>query len=552
MQSADVNCRTAGDRNALEEFYHQASEGMIFHRDHRILAVNPAASNIFGVSADELIGRGLHEFIEGPEDNFKTDLPRQVTLTNHKGHHLTLRLRTVRGCYEGQNCRLTYVSKSAWLETEKARRLMLAEELWDLYNNNPCGFHVLDRKGLIIQMNDTLLGWLGCRRDDLIGRTLFLDLVCPQSRPVIKRCFAELKRANRKEGVEINLIRADGTRLPAILSATAVRDSEGRFVMCRASVVNISARKQVEIQLCETQEELRRLNQELEGRIAERTRELESTRHELMEAAHQAGMADIASSVLHNVGNILNSVITASHTISKITSGDHLQSMARVNKLLKEVANPSHPKTKQVLDFYELVQELLEKEHDDVVDNNRQVNEQVQLIREVIMAQQSFASAEFQTEELHLEELVEDALKIQAHALQRHHVKVVRDFHKIPLVPVSKFKVIHTLINLVKNAVEAMTDLKTGQRVLTVSILRRGRYVEISITDRGYGIPKENLKAVFTHGFSTKTSGHGFGLHSCANAMAEMGGSIQVESEGFQKGSTFILKFPVKKPRRLP
>ena len=69
----------------------------------------------------------------------------------------------------------------------------------------------------------------------------------------------------------------------------------------------------------------------------------------------------------------------------------------------------------------------------------------------------------------------------------------------------------------------------------------------MEVTDNGEGIPKENLTRIFQHGFTTKKTGHGFGLHSGSNAAREMGGSLNVRSDGTGTGATFILELPLNK-----
>ena len=104
------------------------------------------------------------------------------------------------------------------------------------------------------------------------------------------------------------------------------------------------------------------------------------------------------------------------------------------------------------------------------------------------------------------------------------------------------------LTNLVKNSREAMVAAKhQGQRaVLRISVEQLDTdLMEIRISDNGCGIGPENLDKIFNHGFTTKDQGHGFGLHTCANFMTEMGGTLRAESDGIGKGATFVMRFPL-------
>ena len=113
-------------------------------------------------------------------------------------------------------------------------------------------------------------------------------------------------------------------------------------------------------------------------------------------------------------------------------------------------------------------------------------------------------------------------------------------------VPVVRVKLVHLLINLIKNGVEAMSQIKMDLRMLTISIGQTDKNAMIRIQDVGCGIKPDELEKIFKHGFSTKDGGHGFGLHSCVRAMAEMRGTIRAESEGEGKGATFTLEFPLQ------
>ena len=165
--------------------------------------------------------------------------------------------------------------------------------------------------------------------------------------------------------------------------------------------------------------------------------------------------------------------------------------------------------------------------------------------------QQSFAKVSGAYETLSAVELVENALGINSAAFERHHVRVVREFDETaPPVSVDRHKVLQILINLFGNAKYAM-DAQTDREkrlVIRVAPAAPGR-VEIVVADNGIGISPENLVRIFTHGFTTKEGGHGFGLHSSANAAREIGGSLTARSDGPGHGATFVLELPAAKGR---
>ncbi len=121
-----------------------------------------------------------------------------------------------------------------------------AEEIRDLYNRAPCGYHSLDADGVIVRINDTELDWLGYARADVAGKMKFAELLAPESQARFWESFAPFLKTLEMRDLELELVRKDGTRLPVLVSATAVTDPDGNYVMSRATVYDITARKRAE------------------------------------------------------------------------------------------------------------------------------------------------------------------------------------------------------------------------------------------------------------------------------------------------------------------
>ena len=120
----------------------------------------------------------------------------------------------------------------------------------------------------------------------------------------------------------------------------------------------------------------------------------------------------------------------------------------------------------------------------------------------------------------------------------------------MPVISMDKHKVLQILVNLIRNAKYAMDATARRDKRLTVSIrLNPENFVELSVTDNGIGISRDNLTRIFSHGFTTKRDGHGFGLHSGAIAAREMGGRLYARSDGANQGATFILELPLSAPK---
>src|SRR5690606_33147078 len=134
--------------------------------------------------------------------------------------------------------------------------------------------------------------------------------------------------------------------------------------------------------------------------------------------------------------------------------------------------------------------------------------------------------------------------RMNAAALMRHDVEVVRGYHNTPLVQVEKARVLQILVNLIRTAKYACDDGAPPAKRITLRVIPRETTVDLVVEDHGIGIPPENLTQIFRHGFTTRSNGHGFGLHSSALAAREMHGTLTVHSDGTGRGARFTLSLP--------
>lgn len=300
---------------------------------------------------------------------------------------------------------------------------------------------------------------------------------------------------------------------------------------------------------------LHELNEQLEGRVSERTKALREAQNKLLDTAHRAGRAEIATNILHNVGNVLNSVNTALVTAIEIIAKSRMPVLSKVAKLLDDKRKgdlasylAQDPKGKQVPDLLMALssnlldeQALLKKELD-------QLSKSIEHIRAIISVQQSHARASRLFEQIDLAELIEDALRVNIAGLDQARIEVIRDFAPLPPVTIEKHKLLQILVNLISNARHAMVPMPPVQaRKLTISVRRAGtERFAIEIKDSGVGISEENLAKLFQHGFTTRSDGHGFGLHASAIAAKQMDGSLSAVSAGLGTGATFSVELPIE------
>ncbi len=321
------------------------------------------------------------------------------------------------------------------------------------------------------------------------------------------------------------------------------------------------------LNLAERQAALETVNANIESKIVARTAELTSEiaerkraeaeqvrlHQQLVDASRLAGMAEVATSVLHNVGNVLNSVTVSSSLIADKMRNSKVVSITKVAALMKEHEADlaqfftNDRKGKQLpLYLADLAVHLAQEQKDILHEAGALVNN-VAHIKEIVARQQNYAKSTGVVESLKATDLVEDAVKMNNGSLSRQDIKVLREFADVPPVLTDKHKVLQILVNLIRNAKQSCDDSGKEDKQIILRVANGGGTIKISVMDNGVGIPAENLNRIFNHGFTTKKEGHGFGLHGGALAAKEMGGALTVSSEGTGRGAAFTLELPVDK-----
>ncbi|MGB0582117.1 MAG: PAS domain-containing protein [Limisphaerales bacterium] len=282
---------------------------------------------------------------------------------------------------------------------------------------------------------------------------------------------------------------------------------------------------------------------------------LQQTNEDLRRASRLAGMAEVATGVLHNIGNVLNSINVSSNVVADLIRRSKSANLERICGLLE--ANDANlgefltndEKGRQIPDFLKKLATVLHQEQETLLNELEEMHMSIDHIRDIITTQQGYAKVGGTVEELEPEDLLEQAMKMEDNSLKGHDVTIERDMQPTPRIAVEKHKLIQVLVNLVRNTKQAMAA--TREKKLIVAIGTKGDDgVYIAVTDNGKGIEKENLEKIFSHGFTTKKDGHGFGLHSSALAVKEMGGRIYADSRGPGNGATFTVELPSRQPEK--
>ena len=283
--------------------------------------------------------------------------------------------------------------------------------------------------------------------------------------------------------------------------------------------------------------------------------ELEMTHKRLLESSRSAGMAEVATDVLHNVGNTLNSINVSCALILDRVKQRTFANLAKIPELLRQNTGQldlfltSDPQGKCIPEYLDVAAQTFQEDQTFLMDELTHLRRHIEHINQIVSMQQSYARVAGLEEALDVRQLIEDAIEINAAGLDRHDVHVRREIEPLPLIVVDKHKVLQILVNLISNAKYALSESGRPDKLLTVRARAEGEgFICLRVEDNGVGIPPENLTRIFGHGFTTRRGGHGFGLHSGALAARELGGSLTAQSEGAGKGATFTLCLPLKNP----
>jgi signal transduction histidine kinase len=266
----------------------------------------------------------------------------------------------------------------------------------------------------------------------------------------------------------------------------------------------------------------------------------------------------VASGVLHNVGNVMNSVNVGASVTRDAVKALPVEGVLRACDLIDQNSARladylrNDATGKKLPEYLRKLGSVLGQEKQSILTQLDQLSDHLEHMKKIIAAQQSYAKVNGMNEVCTLEEIAETALQISEATLRNSGIKIVRDYVQLPAVVVDRRQVMQILVNLISNAKHALEERKGGEREIKVAIAKVDGGVRIEVRDTGVGISSENLSKIFNPGFTTKKKGHGFGLHNCANAAQQMDGSLTAYSDGPGKGASFVLRMPVEYADELP
>ena len=413
------------------------------------------------------------------------------------------------------------------VETTLARERSLLRTLID---HLPDAIYAKDTKGCKTLANPADLKNLRCKTEaEAIGKSDF-DLF---PKEIAEKFFADdqaVISGNPVHNREEYFIDDLGKRHWLLTSKLPVRDSDGKIVGLVGIGRDISPLKEAE-------------------------QKLEAVHKELMDVSRQAGMAEVATGVLHNVGNVLNSVNVAGAVISEQLRSSKISGVSKLAKVLLEHQDDigafmtQDKRGREVPVYLKQLGEHLEQERLKVCKEMDGLTSNIDHIKEIVATQQTYAKKIGVIETVELPNLIADALRIHSGAYERHGITLVKDFEQLPPISVDKHKALQIIVNLFSNAKYACDGGTAPKKQVTVRIQSAGKdKIQIEVEDNGMGIPPEIMPKIFSQGFTTRKAGHGFGLHSGVLTAKELGGALTVHSDGAFKGARFTLTLPTTPP----
>lgn len=395
----------------------------------------------------------------------------------------------------------------------------------------PDAVYFKDLDSRFIAVSASMARMFGCaRRGELVGRTDFDFFTASHARIAYEDEQRIIRTGERIVGKLERETWADGRVSWALTSKLPLRDEDGNIIGTFGISKDVTKIKEMEAAL-------------------------ERAHKEVVEASRVAGMAEVATGVLHNVGNVLSSLNVSASVIATTLRQSKAESLVKLAALLREHQGnlgtflSQDPKGKRVPEFLSSLARHAREERDQLIQEINALQKSVDHIRDIVSMQQSYATLAGVVEPLDPTALMEDALRMNEGALARHEVRVVRDFRFVPTVIGEKAKVLQILVNLIRNGKHACDEGGEADKVITLRVRAdREDRVQLVVEDNGAGIPNENLERIFQHGFTTRSNGHGFGLHSAANAAREMKGTLTARSDGPGRGAAFTLELPIAPP----
>ena len=510
---------------------------------HAAMQVSRAAQHAQGTMAD--FSRAMEALSRGDLSETKVNFALPLTLVHSRDEmgdmaqnfaqlqvEIGKAAKGMEGARAGLICARELTVSNARLEIELAQRRRTeskAREQAALLDKASDAILVCDLSGTISYLNPAANALYGWKLEDFthsqgIG-LLFKD---PLQFDRIRKHVLGLGDWSG----ELAHVTKDGQDLAVESRWTLLKDNEENPTSILLINNDIAARKEAELALAKANERLQ-------------------------DVSHQAGMAEVATSVLHNVGNALNSVNVSTTLISNKLNKLQIANLGRVCSMLDEHSADlgefltTDPKGKVVPSYLKILAKQALEEKETILAELQSLSANVDHIKAIVAKQQSYARVSGISEHVKVVDLIEDALRLSSEAQAGHEIPVTREYAEVPDIATDKHKVLQILVNLINNAKQACSEGGKSGGSITIRVMQKGDKLTIALIDTGVGIDPGKIVKIFQQGFSSRNSGHGCGLHDSCLTAKELGGNLQCHSDGLGLGATFILDLPSSESPRI-
>lgn len=372
-------------------------------------------------------------------------------------------------------------------------------------------------------VNPSLLNLLGYQEDELLGESPGLIFGEGFAQGAIMEA---LMMQGSVSGVESSFVTKEGREIPISVSGSLIQDEQGQFQGMVCVAQDITERKRME-------EEKRQLHEQL------------------LDTSRQLGMAEVASGVLHNVGNVLNSVNVSVGVMMDLVKHTLVGDVERISQLLDKHQGDlghfisQHPKGKQIPGYLQRLSGQLVNENRQMLEELGRLKGHVGRAQQCVAAQQDLAKPSHITEPFWLSEVVEEAVVLNEDDIQERQIAIIREFDELPQVVFDRHQILQVVVSLIRNACQAMYATAKRRLVLRIKqIPGPPDSVRLEVEDSGVGIRQEDLTRIFGQGYSPTGEGRGSSLHNGALVAKNLGGALTAQSGGLGHGATLVLDLP--------
>ncbi|MFT5424567.1 MAG: PAS domain S-box-containing protein [Phycisphaerales bacterium] len=392
---------------------------------------------------------------------------------------------------------------------------------------------IVNAEGVMLAVNQAVVTALGYSEEELLGQNVSMIWADEKGLLLNVDRLGRFLSDGARNDLSLTFRTRSGNSIPVNLSGSAIRSRTGEVTGFVCIAVDVTDRKRAE-------------------------KEKEKLNKDLVDISRRAGMAEVATGVLHNVGNVLNSVTVTASSISTMVAASRVGRLGQLATMIQTHKDDlgaflsDDPKGRKIPGYLGSLADTLADEHETLLGEISELNKNIEHIKKVITVQQRVARVSGMTEPVDAGELLADAVRIRESSFEAHDIRLIKSYSLARSINTDKHRVLQILVNLVGNAADAMSSHHPeggrSRRILSLRTIRctdNPEFAEIEVSDTGPGIPEANLTKIFKHGFTTKKNGHGFGLHSAAISAKELGGSLTCRNRDVGTGATFTLRLPL-------